>query len=366
MPPALNQVLIDEVIRPARQDWLLPVIAVLIGSTIAGLVLQWFYQLIMAHLQTALASSLTDQLGRRLLRLPLEFIESRSRADLMQRVNSYAGLGTLLTRTTLGLFDVIFFLALAVLMLAYDSELAALALGIDLLRVFVVRFVREDSRQRSAGELMARERESSVVLQATSSAETVKAFGLENRLEAWYRMRLYERLHWTVKSLRLSEGASRWLSIFDGVARAVVLGVVLLVASSLDGLDLRFDSHRARARNLVLYVPQHCKLFETSIRENLELLSGASRAELARVAALTGLSRMLARLPMRDETLVAAQGQNLSSGQRQLIVLTAAFASSRPVLLLDEATNQIDAETRAAFAWPELLDGRTVISVEHG
>lgn len=225
VPPALNQVLIDEVIRPARQSWLLPVMAVLLGSTVAGLVLQWFYQLIMAHLQTALASSLTDKLGRRLLSLPLEFIESRSRADLMQRVSSYAGLGGLLTRTALGVFDVLFAVGLAALMLAYDLKLAVLALGIDLLRVFVVRYVREDSRQRSAGELAARARESSIVLQATSSAETVKAFALESRLEAWYERRLADRLRWTVKSSRLSDGASRWLSTFDGAARAVVLWV---------------------------------------------------------------------------------------------------------------------------------------------
>ncbi len=221
--PSLNQILIDEVIRPARHDWLLPVMAVLIGATAASFVLQWFYQLVMAHLQTALASSLTIQLGRRLLRLPLDFIESRSRADLMHRVNSYAALGDLLTRTAVGAFDGLFALTLAGLMLAYDWRLGALALGIDLLRIFVVRFVREDSRQRSAGELSARAREASVVLQATSSAETVKAFGLEGRLEEWYERRLSERLSWTVKSNRLSEGASRWLSIFDGAARAAVL-----------------------------------------------------------------------------------------------------------------------------------------------
>jgi ATP-binding cassette subfamily B multidrug efflux pump len=47
---------------------------------------------------------------------------------------------------------------------------------------------------------------------------------------------------------------------------------------------------------------------------------------------------------MGEETGVAAQGQNLSSGQRQLILLTAAFASNREVLLLDESTGQIDAQ----------------------
>jgi ABC-type bacteriocin/lantibiotic exporter with double-glycine peptidase domain len=57
-------------------------------------------------------------------------------------------------------------------------------------------------------------------------------------------------------------------------------------------------------------------------------------------------------LPMGEETRVAAQGQNLSSGQRQLILLTAAFASAPPVLLLDES-----ARTRSLCRWDELTRG---------
>jgi ATP-binding cassette subfamily B protein len=74
---------------------------------------------------------------------------------------------------------------------------------------------------------------------------------------------------------------------------------------------------------------------------------------------------MLQSLPMGEETRVAAQGQNLSSGQRQLILLTAAFASNREVLLLDEATGQIDAQTRGRFDRAALTQRRTVIRVEH-
>jgi ATP-binding cassette subfamily B protein len=126
-----------------------------------------------------------------------------------------------------------------------------------------------------------------------------------------------------------------------------------------------FGLPAAEARSQVLYVPQSCELFETSIRQNLELFSGATREEILRVTELTGLSHILKTLPMGEETRVAAQGQNLSSGQRQLILLTAAFASSRPILLLDESTGQIDARTRSLCRWDELTRGRTVIRVEH-
>jgi ATP-binding cassette subfamily B protein len=221
--PSLQQVLIDHVIQPGRREWLLPVMALMIGASVAGLVLQWLYQRTIANLQTVLRSKLTNQMARRLLSLPLEFVESRSRGDLMQRVSSYAGLGPLLTQTMLGIFQVIFIVVLAGLMLCYDLRLALLALGIDLLRMVVVRVTREDARQRSAGELAARGRESSVVHQATSSAEMVKAFGLEARLEQWYARRLGERLEWTRKAARLHSGAASWLSMFDAGARAAVL-----------------------------------------------------------------------------------------------------------------------------------------------
>ncbi len=97
----------------------------------------------------------------------------------------------------------------------------------------------------------------------------------------------------------------------------------------------------------------------------MRLLSGADDEELVEVAGYTGLSRLLRTLPMGAETPLSAGGQNISSGQRQLITLTAAFASNRPVLLLDESTSQIDQGTRSHFDWPRLTAGRTIVQVEH-
>jgi len=56
---------------------------------------------------------------------------------------------------------------------------------------------------------------------------------------------------------------------------------------------------------------------------------------------------------------------NIGRGQRQLIILTAAFASDRPVLLLDESLSQIDARSRRRMNWPALIENRTVVAVEH-
>jgi ABC-type bacteriocin/lantibiotic exporter with double-glycine peptidase domain len=93
----------------------------------------------------------------------------------------------------------------------------------------------------------------------------------------------------------------------------------------------------------ILYLPQFVNLFSGSILENLRLLSGgAPAARLLEVAEQTGLAALAATWPMGWHTVVSPGGRSLSGGQRQLIVLTAALASDRKLLLLDEAMSNID------------------------
>jgi ABC-type bacteriocin/lantibiotic exporter with double-glycine peptidase domain len=223
--PALQQVLVDEVIIPRRSNWLMPILFTQIGVVLALLALSWPHHTMLLRLRTALVARLTQQLGRKLLRVPLTFIEMRSRGDLLQRVSGYSGLADLLTQATGGIFQLLFAAALAALMLAYDARLAAVALGVDLIRILIVRRLREETRQRSAGELTARGAEASIVVQAASSGEVVQAFRMEEQLENWYSNRLQERQDWTVRAARLGRGTAAWLSIFDGVTQWLVFGL---------------------------------------------------------------------------------------------------------------------------------------------
>lgn len=119
------------------------------------------------------------------------------------------------------------------------------------------------------------------------------------------------------------------------------------------------------ARNRVAYLPQRSVLLEDSIATNLQVFSGQPLERALETAQLTGLHRMLADMPMGVETLVGSSGSNVSSGQSQLILLTAVFASDKPVILLDEATSQLDAQTEALINWPMLTKNKTVIFVRH-
>lgn len=221
--PAVSQLLIDEVIRPARTQWLVPLIGVIVLAAIVELCLRWLHGVALGALSGVLGGALIERLGQHLMRLPLSFIESRSRGDLLDRVSGQAGLGGLLSKTVFGALDLLFVAALTALMFAYEPRLAALTLVVDGLRIVAVRLLREDARQRSGGELAARGREHAVLLEATSSAELIKAFGIEDSVRAWYGRRLSERLRWSSQTRRMGAAAGRLLSVFDMAARALVM-----------------------------------------------------------------------------------------------------------------------------------------------
>ncbi len=113
------------------------------------------------------------------------------------------------------------------------------------------------------------------------------------------------------------------------------------------------------------YLPQQSILLESSIATNLCVLSGRPLEDNLSAARQTGLADLLESLPMGVETVLTLSGGNLSAGQRQLILLTAAFASERPVVLLDEATSQLDPDARQRIDWPALTQDKTVIIVKH-
>jgi ABC-type bacteriocin/lantibiotic exporter with double-glycine peptidase domain len=170
---------------------------------------------------------------------------------------------------------------------------------------------------------------------------------------------------WVIRELSFdfARGAIHTIRWPSGTGKSTLLRLIagLVVPErgtiAIHGLDAR------RARDLVTYVPQNSPIFSGSVRYNLQLLAGASHERIEAAAAASGLLQLTQSWPMGLETVVSSA--NISSGQRQLLILTAALASTRPVLLLDEATTHIDASMRAALDASGLLRGRTVLNVLH-
>jgi ABC-type bacteriocin/lantibiotic exporter with double-glycine peptidase domain len=124
------------------------------------------------------------------------------------------------------------------------------------------------------------------------------------------------------------------------------------------------DTHCATS--LMLFMPQFPSLRSGSILENLKLFSGAAAMDqILSVAQDTGLDAWIRELPMGYQTIVASGGGNFSGGQRQLIGITAALASPKPILLLDEALSSLDWLTRSRILKSPHFHGRTVIYASH-
>ena len=139
-------------------------------------------------------------------------------------------------------------------------------------------------------------------------------------------------------------------------------GVVMI-----DGADLKDLTHRSRLEAMVL-IPQDGFLFSGTLRENLAYVKpGASDDELWEVLSVMGITDWIRSLPDQLDTEVRERGSRFSAGERQLIALARAFLADPSIIVLDEATSNLDPETEAKVetALATLLSGRTSIVIAH-
>ena len=142
---------------------------------------------------------------------------------------------------------------------------------------------------------------------------------------------------------RIGSGKSTLLRLLAGLYRPTS-GMV-----EVGGMDLRqIDPADFRAH--VGFVSQEPRLFFGSLRENVLLgRPGIDAARLAEVAALTGLDRVVAAHPLGWELPVGEMGSLLSGGQRQLVALARCLVTRPSLLLMDEPTSSMDAQSEALF-----------------
>jgi ATP-binding cassette subfamily B protein len=135
----------------------------------------------------------------------------------------------------------------------------------------------------------------------------------------------------------------------------------------IDGKDLR-DVGISSLRRQLGVIPQEPFLFAGTLRDNVAFARPeSSDAEVCAAAEAIGLGELIGRLPDGLDTYVHERGATLSSGERQLIALARAFAAQPRVVVLDEATSNLDlqSETRVERALDVLLEGRTAIIIAH-
>src|SRR5205809_2007808 len=136
---------------------------------------------------------------------------------------------------------------------------------------------------------------------------------------------------------------------------------------TLDGHDLR-DLTQASLRAQIGLVTQDTFLFSDSVYYNIAYgRPDAPFADVARAARQAHAEEFILACPDSYDTLVGERGVRLSGGQRQRLAIARAFLKDPPILILDEATSDLDAESEFMVqqALADLMRGRTVLVIAH-
>ncbi|MDT5158555.1 MAG: ATP-binding cassette, subfamily bacterial [Acidobacteriota bacterium] len=135
----------------------------------------------------------------------------------------------------------------------------------------------------------------------------------------------------------------------------------------IDGADVR--SFRLKSlRDQISYVLQESFLFRATLWENIAYgKPGATRAEIVRAARLANAHEFIEQLPEGYNTVVGERGETLSGGQRQRVTIARAVIRETPILLLDEPSSGLDAESEELVfeALGRLMENKTSIVIAH-
>src|SRR5687768_3076344 len=135
----------------------------------------------------------------------------------------------------------------------------------------------------------------------------------------------------------------------------------------VDGMDISSFNRSAYRENIGI-VPQDVILFGGSIRENIQYGNPQATFEEVQAAAeKANALEFIESFPDGFDTIVGERGVKLSGGQRQRIAIARAILKNPSILILDEATSSLDAQSEVLVqqALEKLMEGRTTIVIAH-
>lgn len=134
---------------------------------------------------------------------------------------------------------------------------------------------------------------------------------------------------------------------------------------SMDGLNQK-EMDITHLQQMLATIHQQVYMFDSDVKQNICLYENFSEEAMKEVIQLSGIYRFESQLPNGLSSLVGENGANLSGGQRQRIAVARALIRNKPILILDEGTSAIDAQTAYEIESKLLtLEDLTLITITH-
>ncbi len=211
-----------------------------------------------------------------------------------------------------------------------------------------------EARQEDKGSLMTRSQD--IVFQGVS-------FAYPNRSH----IKTLQNVSFEVK-----KGSMTALVGQSGAGKSTVFKMIMRYYDFLEG-DILVggvsiqDLSLSHLRELISFVGHDTGIFPTSIRDNLSLGEVYSEEEMMDACHKANIADFIDTLPDGYDTLLGERGMLLSEGQRQRLALARAILRDTPIVMLDEATNALDAITEEAIsrALSEVFADKTVLVIAH-
>src|SRR3989442_1854 len=390
--PAMDDVFIR------RDEAMLKIIPLLfLGAYVCKAVGRYGYSYLMAAAGERVIAAIRRDLYIYIGRMSLSFSRSRHSAELASRivtdVNRLARLSS--TVMVMTIRNVVMVVVLAAVMFVREWRLALIALVVFPFIGLAVRTIgrklyRINRRaQRKVAELNV------LLYEVLSGTKIVKAFGREaHEVERFdhvnrgllplglkdprtdqlgFRHVDSDDLTLHNVSLTIDRGEVVAFVGMSGAGKSTLMDLlprfhdVSAGRITIDGHDLR-NITQASLRALIGLVTQETFLFSDSILYNIAYgRPGAPFEDVVRAARQAHAEEFIVACPDGYQTLVGERGVRLSGGQRQRIAIARAFLKNPPILILDEATSDLDAESEFMIqqALAELMRGRTVLVIAH-
>ena len=175
------------------------------------------------------------------------------------------------------------------------------------------------------------------------------------------------------KSIEIKSGQKIGLVGYSGGGKSTFVNLILRLydltdgAILIDGQDISGVTQDSLRENIAM-IPQDPSLFHRSLMENIRYSrTSASDEEVIEASKKAYCHDFIVKLPQGYDSLVGERGVKLSGGQRQRIAIARAILKNAPILILDEATSQLDSVTEKLIQkslW-ELMQGKTTIVIAH-